>query len=134
MLSKTNTIIVYKMWRMIILQIKFYNRGTTLIANIVGELDHHSAEYIRQKIDNEMIKSTNKNIIFDFSKLSFMDSSGIGVIMGRYKNIQRLNGKIAIVNTNIQIDRILEMAGIKKIIPVYDKSDAAIEALQQSVR
>jgi len=122
------------MWRMIVLQIKFYNRGTTLIASIAGELDHHSAEYIRQKIDNEMIKSTNKNIIFDFSSLSFMDSSGIGVIMGRYKYVQRLNGKIAIVNTNVQIDRILEMAGIKKIIPVYDKIDAAIGALQKSVR
>ncbi|HHW49418.1 MAG TPA: anti-sigma F factor antagonist [Clostridiaceae bacterium] len=116
------------------MQIKFSNRGTTLIASIIGELDHHSAEYIRQKIDNEMIKSTNKNVIFDLSKLSFMDSSGIGVIMGRYKNIQRLNGKMAIVNTNAQIDRILEMASIKKIIPVYEKLDTAIGALQQSVR
>jgi len=122
------------MWRMIVLQIKFYNRGTILIASIIGELDHHSAEYIRQKIDNEMIKSTNKNIIFDFTNLSFMDSSGIGVIMGRYKNVQRLYGKMAIVNTNDQIDRILEMAGIKKIIPVFDKLDVAIKALQQSVR
>jgi len=122
------------MWRMIVLQIKFYNRGTILIASIIGELDHHSAEYIRQKIDNEMIKSTNKNIIFDFTNLSFMDSPGIGVIMGRYKNVQRLYGKMAIVNTNDQIDRILEMAGIKKIIPVFDKLDVAIKALQQSVR
>lgn len=115
---------------MIDLQIKFYNKGTTLVINIIGELDHHSAEYIRQKIDNEMIKSRNKNIILDFTKLSFMDSSGIGVIMGRYKNIHRLNGKMLIVNKSLQIDKLLEMSGLKKIVPIYNDTEAAIKALQ----
>lgn len=108
------------------LQIKFSNKGNTLIIGILGELDHHSAEYIRQKIDAEMIKSTTKNIVFDFSKVSFMDSSGIGVIMGRYKNIIKLSGKAAIINANHQIKRILEMSGILKIIPVYDSINDAM--------
>lgn len=101
-----------------------------MVINIIGELDHHSAEYIRQKIDNEMIKSRNKNIILDFTKLSFMDSSGIGVIMGRYKNIHRLNGKMLIVNKSLQIDKLLEMSGLKKIVPIYNDTEAAIKALQ----
>lgn len=109
------------------MQIKFTNKATTLIASITGELDHHSAEYIRQKIDTEMIKATTKNIIFDFSKVNFMDSSGIGVIMGRYKNIQKLNGGTAIVNASTQIKRIFEMSGLLKIIPVYDTMDEALD-------
>lgn len=113
------------------MHIKFSNRGTTLIIKVIGELDHHTAEYVRQKIDSEMLKSTTKNIIFDFSELSFMDSSGIGVIIGRYKNIRKLNGKAAVVNTNDQITRILDMSGILKIIPVYKNLDDAVTALQE---
>jgi len=116
--------------RRVILHIKFTNRGTTLIIRIIGELDHHTAEYVRQKIDGELLKSTTRNIIFDFSELSFMDSSGIGVIIGRYKNILKLNGKAAVVNTNDQIMRILDMSGILKIIPVYKSLDDAVAALQ----
>jgi len=113
------------------LHIKFTNRGTTLIIRINGELDHHTAEYVRQKIDSEILKSTTRNIIFDFSELSFMDSSGIGVIIGRYKNIRKLNGKAAVVNINDQIMRILSMSGILKIIPVYKNLDDAVSALQE---
>jgi stage II sporulation protein AA (anti-sigma F factor antagonist) len=95
----------------------------------MGELDHHSAEYIRQKLDSEIIKSTTKNMIFDFSQLTFMDSSGIGVIMGRFKNVQNLNGKVSLVNINDQIKRIFDMSGLHKIIPVYDSIDTAINKM-----
>lgn len=111
------------------MQVKFNNRGTTLIVSITGELDHHSAEYIRSKIDSEIIKSTTKNIIFDFAKVNFMDSSGIGVIMGRFKNVQQLNGKAAIINLSPQVKRIFEMSGLLKIIPEYDSIDKAVQAL-----
>jgi stage II sporulation protein AA (anti-sigma F factor antagonist) len=113
----------------IILQVKFSTRGTTLIVNISGELDHHYAEYVRQKIDGEIIKATTKNIVFNFTGLSFMDSSGIGVIAGRYRNIQKLDGKAAIVSDNQQINRILEMSGLFKIIPLYDTLDQAVSSL-----
>lgn len=111
------------------MQVKFNNRGTTLIVSITGELDHHSAEYIRSKIDSEIIKSTTKNIIFDFAKVNFMDSSGIGVIMGRFKNVQQLNGKAAFINLSPQVKRIFEMSGLLKIIPEYDSMDKAVQDL-----
>lgn len=110
----------------IILQIKFSNRGSTLIVSLVGELDQHSAEYTRQKIDAEIIRSTTKNIVFDLSKMSFMDSSGIGVIMGRYKNISRLKGKIAIAAAMPQIKRILDISGIFKFIPYFQSASEAV--------
>ena len=65
------------------MQVKFSNKGKTLVVSVSGELDHHSAEFLREKIDGEIIKSTTRNIIFELSKLSFMDSSGIGVDTGQ---------------------------------------------------
>lgn len=110
------------------MQVKLSKKGSTLIVGIIGELDHHTAEYVRQKIDSELIKSTTRNVVIDLSKLSFMDSSGIGVIMGRYKNVQQLNGKMAITVIGSQIRRILEMAGLNRIIPVYDSMDSAVNS------
>jgi stage II sporulation protein AA (anti-sigma F factor antagonist) len=109
----------------IILQVKFTNKSTTLVITIAGELDHHSSEYVRQKIDSELIKSTTKNVVFDFSKVTFMDSSGIGVVMGRYKNIQQWNGQAAVANVSPQIRRVFEMSGLQKLIPVYESVDEA---------
>ncbi len=113
----------------IALKVKFSNKGNILVASIIGELDHHCAEYIRDKIDGELIRSTTKNIIFDFSKVSFMDSSGIGVVIGRYKNIQKLNGKAAIIKANEQISKIFNLTGVFKLIPLYDNIDSAIKAM-----
>ncbi|MCX7843684.1 MAG: anti-sigma F factor antagonist [Clostridia bacterium] len=112
---------------MIYLQIKFTSKGNTLIAGVVGELDHHSADYIRQKLDAELVKASNKNIIFDLSKMSFMDSSGIGIIMGRYKNIQKLGGKASLVGLSDQSRRIFEMSGLLKIVPAYETIDEALK-------
>lgn len=111
------------------MDVKLLRKGTTLVIRIMEDMDHHSAQYLRQKIDNEIIKATVKNIIFDFSKVNFMDSSGIGVVVGRYKNIQKLNGKAAIVNANPKIMQIFEMSGVLKIIPVYTDLEDAISSM-----
>lgn len=109
--------------------IRFSKKGTTLIVSIIGDLDHHSAEYVRMKVDSELVKASTKNIIFDFSKVSFMDSSGIGVIMGRYKNVLKLNGKLAVISISPQMKRIFEMSGLLKLIPAYDSLDNAINMM-----
>ncbi len=114
------------------MDIKFSNRGSTLIATFSGELDHHFAEYARNKIEGELLKSTTRNVIFDFSGLSFMDSSGIGVIVGRYANIRKLGGKVAIICKNEKINRILEISGIMKLIQVYENLEFALNALRSA--
>ncbi len=111
------------------MDVKLLKKGTTLVIRIMEDMDHHSAQYLRQKIDSEIIKATVKNIIFDFSKVNFMDSSGIGIVVGRYKNIQKLNGKAAIVNANPKIMQIFEMSGVLKIIPAYSDLDDAISGM-----
>lgn len=111
------------------MDLKLYRKGTTLIIKIMEDMDHHSAQYLRQRIDGEIVKATVKNIIFDFSNVNFMDSSGIGVVVGRYKNIQKLNGRAAIVNANSKILQIFEMSGVLKIIPAYSDIEKAISSM-----
>lgn len=108
------------------MQVKLSNKGATLIVGITGELDHHSSDSVRRKVDAEIMKSHVKNVIFDFSNVNFMDSSGLGVIMGRYKNIRKLGGKMAVVNPVSQVKRVFELSGFMKIIEVYENIESAI--------
>ena len=101
----------------------------TLIASVNQELDHHKAVTIRSEIDREMIRTKAKHLVFDFSSLEFMDSSGIGVVIGRYKNISKSGGKVVIVNNNPLIKRILEISGIGRIITPFKSVDEALKAI-----
>ena len=87
----------------------------TLIAKIKGEIDHHTSNSLREILDQELLEKNIKNLILDFNEVTFMDSSGIGVIVGRYKKINALGGKMMIIRTSEQVDKILELSGIKKI-------------------
>ena len=109
------------------MNIRLIGDKRTLLVNIDGELDHHLAGEVRDSVDRK-IKSTNAiNIIFDFSKVGFMDSSGLGVIMGRYKLSRLLGGKVIIFGSKKQTRRIIEMAGLDKIVKLCDKLEEALE-------
>ncbi len=90
--------------------------GETLVVKLSGELDHHLSAELRDALDREINIHDIKNIIFDFGDVNFMDSSGIGMIMGRYKLIKAKGGKVMVIRPQKQVDRILEMSGIKKIL------------------
>lgn len=105
------------------------NNNNYLIAKLKGELDHHSSENTRQKIDKYFLENNLSNIVLDLRGLTFMDSSGIGLIMGRYKNAKDRKGKLVIVSENNYIERILKMSGLLKIIELYPTIDMAISKL-----
>ena len=111
------------------MQVSFEMINKMLIIKLYGELDHHSSDYIRHKIDSEIMSRKPESIIFDVGNLNFMDSSGVGVIIGRYKLITSKGGKIAITSMKPQIRRIYEICGLKKIIPSFNTNKAAIEKL-----
>ena len=98
------------------MDIRVEHIGTTLVVKPEGELDHHSAKDVREMIDREIELKKIKNLVLDFNKVSFMDSSGIGVIAGRYKIINSLGGKTMVIRANEQVDKILEISGLKKIL------------------
>lgn len=101
-------------------------RGRSLLIFITKELDHHNSVMIKEKADQIIDNNTVKQIVFDFSNSEFMDSSGIGVIMGRYKKIKFTGGKVAVTNVNPSIDRIFKLSGLYKIIDRYNSIEDAI--------
>ena len=98
------------------MKLELAKTGNLLIVKVSGELDHHFADEIRIRIDSELIKPPVRDILFDFNGLSFMDSSGIGMLMGRYKKVKALGGKAWIICNNPNATRILEMSGVFQFI------------------
>ncbi len=90
----------------------------TLIAHIQGELDHHNAAEIRQDIDFAADKHHPEKLVLDFDDVTFMDSSGIGLVMGRYKLLKPLGAKIHIVNTSNQIKKVMKLAGLDRLASI----------------
>jgi stage II sporulation protein AA (anti-sigma F factor antagonist) len=91
----------------------------TLVITVGSELDHHNAVDIKQKTESYVCKYQIKNIVFDFSKTNFMDSSGIGLIMGRYKVMEQLNGQICVTNVNAKLERFFVISGLYKLVDRY---------------
>lgn len=109
------------------MNLKFEIREDKLIVHMSGELDHHSAEEVRNKIDDVIEKDNVFKLILDFSGVSFMDSSGIGVVIGRYKKLNAKSGEVCIVNAINSVKRVFELSGMFKIIKVYDNIDQAVD-------
>lgn len=106
---------------------KVVNRN--LIITINGDIDHHTSEEIRNKIDKEIQRNNIKNLIFDFSNVCFMDSSGIGMVIGRYKLVGKQGGAVAACGIDGNIKRIFDLSGLKSILKTYENSQQALEAL-----
>ena len=98
------------------MEIKLETIGTTLVVKLNGEIDHHTAPELREKIDRELNLYNIVNLVLDFDGVTFMDSSGIGVIAGRYKEIQARGGKVMLIRVRRQVDKILEISGLKTIL------------------
>lgn len=95
--------------------VSFKQTEDTLTAVLSGEIDHHTAAEFRACIDREAERLQPSLLILDFSGIGFMDSSGIGLIMGRYKNAAEYGGKIQVVNAPPMIERMIKLAGIGRL-------------------
>ena len=102
---------------------------STLIIRLEGELDHHTSEMVRTKIDSELNRGIVNNLLFNFEKLNFMDSSGLGMLLGRYKKVRQLDGKMSICCIQPNVYKIFELSGMFKILTVYDSEAEAIKSL-----
>lgn len=102
------------------LNINYINEDKLLYIEITEEIDHHIADKIRRKVDNEITRYMPRKTIFDFSRVTFMDSAGIGMIIGRYKMMKLIGGSLEIENVSEATKKILEMSGILKIIPITE--------------
>ena len=91
-----------------------------LMVKMPRELDHHNAGRIRERADYFLLMDNVDSIVFDFEDTVFMDSSGIGVIMGRYKKITCFGGKVFVLHPDKQIKRMLLMAGMEQLVEIVE--------------
>ncbi len=88
----------------------------TVYCRLTGELDHHTAQSIREELDLLIFNPKITRLVLDLEGLSFMDSSGIGVVIGRYRQLKVRNGSLAIRRPSEHVDKIFKMAGLYQII------------------
>lgn len=84
-----------------------------------GELDHHAARTLREQVDGAVGRSAAKHLRLDFSGVTFMDSSGIGLIMGRYRLMLSRGGTLSVVGASERLRRVMKLAGLEKL-PIWD--------------
>ena len=97
---------------------KFYEKDKLLVFKISEEIDDHSVQKIRRRADYEIERYMPKRVIFDFDSVTFMDSAGIGLLLGRYKFANMLGVTLEIANLTQSVKKIFEMSGVLKLISV----------------
>ena len=103
------------------MNIKHFIDEKTLLIEITEEIDHHTSQIIKDRIDYEIQRFMPKKTILDLSEVSFMDSAGIGLIIGRYKTAKAYGGELEIQNVSEKLKRIFSMSGIERIITIKER-------------
>ena len=102
------------------MDITYAGSGGRLTVYLNGELDEFSAESARDVLDGIISDNVNADkIVFDLSGVSFMDSTGIGLLIGRYKKIKKFNKTAYITGANIATEKVLQLAGLYGIMPKF---------------
>ena len=99
--------------------------GDRVIVRLTGELDHYCAQSVRRDLDKMISDHTIRWLILDFTTLQFMDSSGIGVILGRYRQMRDRGGQVGVIHMHPHIHRIFHMSGLDRVIRQLDRQEAA---------
>lgn len=108
------------------MELNFKKKNKTIIILISGEIDHHTSAVLRQQTESALAQMGGRNIIFGFENVVFMDSSGIGMMIGRYKQLQAFGGRIAIACANEKIAEIIRLSGLTKLLPMFDSIEEAL--------
>ena len=102
------------------MQLELTREVGVLTAHLIGELDHHAATPIRRQIDAAALSCRCHRLVLDLSRLTFMDSSGIGLIMGRYRLMSGQNGTLRVVGATERVKKMILLAGLDRL-PIWDE-------------
>lgn len=102
-----------------------------LVVRMSGELDHHSAIRVRRAVDTIFGRGTVCNLVFNLHGLSFMDSSGVGLILGRYRMVQDKGGRMVLCRVPKTVRRVLQISGVPGVIPVENSEEQALARCRQ---
>jgi stage II sporulation protein AA (anti-sigma F factor antagonist) len=111
------------------LRIDLEQKGSVLLVRLEGELDHHTAEELRGRVEQKLADGQVKHIVLNLELLTFMDSSGLGVILGRYKQVKANGGEMVVCAISSSVKRLFEMSGLFKIIRLEDSEQFALQTL-----
>lgn len=98
------------------MDMKAARRGQRIVVRLSGELDHHSAAEVREMLDRMLLDVTVREMQLDMTEVSFMDSAGLGVVLGRYRTLASRGGKMILSNVKTPIDRIFRMSGLYALV------------------
>jgi len=116
------------------MQVQCSVSGPCLLVSLSGEMDHHSCDSARRTIDEEYHRYGATHIIFNCKNIDFMDSSGLGLIMGRYRLASSLNGHVMVTHVSAQLDRIFSLSGLYKLVKKSPDATTAIKMLEGGKR
>lgn len=104
--------------------VKIYNDGKRITAALYGDLDHHAAREMRAELDDVISRSRPELLILDFENVGFMDSSGVGLILGRTRSLRAVGGELLIKNARTEIAAVIKLSGLGNLIAAKSKSSA----------
>lgn len=114
------------------LSVKFYIRKNSMFIRLIGDMDQESVGNLRDKLI-QIIKEKNvKNVVFNMKELTFMDSTGIGIIIGRYNQIKLKGGKVVLCSISKTIERIILLSGLPRICIIKENEAIATEYLEET--
>ncbi len=102
------------------MNVKLSIENSVLTAHVSGDLDHHVAAFLREQVDRQIHEHMPKALVLDFSDIGFMDSSGLGFIMGRYKQMKRYGGEVSLVGVTGKTKTIIAMSGAAKYVNIQE--------------
>ncbi len=105
-------------------------KGTTLVVKVTGEFDMIIADEFKKTVDSYLDSRLARYLVVDLGSVSFIDSSGLGAILGRYKKVESMQGKMVIAGPQSQVRRILEVSGINRVIGIYNNKRSAFSQLR----
>ena len=108
-----------------------WNEKDKLFMKVCGEVDHHAVKDTREQVDGLIIKNRPKTLVMDLSQIDFMDSSGLGFVLGRYRKMTDLKGDVLIVNPARRVEEMLRLAGADKLIRIVRTGNSEKPDLQQ---
>ncbi len=108
------------------MSLEFKKIRATLIVRVAGEMDMLIADKMRTEIDKRIDDKTIRNLVLNLERVPFIDSSGLGVVIGRYKRITAKQGRMFIVGARPQVEKILFFSGVNRLVPMYKNEQEVI--------
>lgn len=105
------------------MSVKIETSGQVVTAFIEGDIDHHNARLIREQIDKELELNMPTLLVLDFSSVGFMDSSGIGLVMGRYRILSKTGAELTITGCSPNIYKVMKLSGLEKLCTITERSN-----------